>query len=174
MLTSTKGLLLLPLAELEALARPRLTVLLAYLLARVAGEQARRLQPLAQLVVEPKEGARDAMADGAGLARRAAAFHGHLDVEFLRRLGQQQRLLDDHPQDVVGEVAVEGLAVDRDVAAPGAQEDPRRRGLAPAGAVVAELAQFDSSPYVLKPASRSPAAAGASAPGAGARRRRRP
>ena len=43
-------------------------------------------------------------------------------------------------QHFVREVLVEGAAVDLDLAGAGPQEDARRRGLAPAGAVVLDLA----------------------------------
>ncbi len=58
----------LPLAELEALAGAGLSVLLAFLLAGVAGQEPGRLEALAQLAVELEQGARDAVADGARLA----------------------------------------------------------------------------------------------------------
>src|SRR6187200_801716 len=72
--TSTKDLSLLgflSLAELEPGAGTLLTVLLALLLARIAGQKACRLQPVAQLTVVLEQGARDAVPDRSGLARAA-------------------------------------------------------------------------------------------------------
>src|SRR5690349_15020781 len=81
------------------------------------------------------------MADGARLARAAAPLDGDGDVELLRRLREQQGLLDDHLQDLVREVVVERAPVDLDLARARAQEDARRGGLAAARAVVLELVQ---------------------------------
>src|SRR5688572_7664590 len=63
----------LPFAELEALARALLSVLLALLDARIARQEAFLLEPWPQLQVVFDQRARDAEAQGAGLARDAAA-----------------------------------------------------------------------------------------------------
>src|SRR5207302_2786407 len=114
------------LAELEARARALLAVLLALLLAGIAGQEPGRLEAVAQLAVVLEQGAGDAVADGAGLPGAAAAFDGGDDVELLRRLGEQQRLLDDHLQDFVREVVVQRAAVDLHDARAGADVDARR------------------------------------------------
>src|SRR6185295_1624288 len=80
----------LPLAELEPGAGALLTVLLALLLARIARQQAGRLQSVAQLGVVLEQGARDAVPDRAGLARAATPDHRDEDVESLGSLRQQQ------------------------------------------------------------------------------------
>src|SRR6187200_2510639 len=74
----------LPLAELEALAGARQSVLLPLLDPRVAGEQPVFLQRLAQLGVETDERARDAEPDRSGLTGDTAPVHKGEHVEFLR------------------------------------------------------------------------------------------
>src|SRR3984893_17414083 len=127
------------LAELEAGAGALLAVLLALLLPRVAGQEAGRLQAVAQLDVVLEQGARDAVPDRPGLPGAAAALDRGDDVEFLHRLGDQERLLDDHLQHFVGKIVVQGAPVDLQGAAAGLEEDTRRGGLAPAGAIDAGL-----------------------------------
>src|SRR6476469_8252570 len=147
--TSTKEfslLGLLALAELETGAGALLAVLLAFLLARIARQEPGRLEAVAQLAVELEQSARDAVPDRAGLARAAAARHRDTDVEPLHRLRQLQRLLDDHLQHFVGEVAVERTAVDLEVPRARAQVHARRGRLAAARAVVLGLAHVPISP----------------------------
>src|SRR5690348_1022888 len=104
----------LALGELEARASALLSVLLALLHARIAREETGLLEALAQLEVVDLQRARDAVADRAGLAARAAAVHRDDDVELVDRLRQRQRLLDDHLEHFVAEVVIERPAVDRD------------------------------------------------------------
>src|SRR5919107_336536 len=85
----------LALAELEALARAGHAVLLAFLDARVARQEPSLLQAGSQLEVVGAKGARDAEADGAGLAGHAAARRGGDHVELVAGLGEDQRNLDD-------------------------------------------------------------------------------
>src|SRR6266496_4466624 len=66
--------------ELEALARSRHAVLLAFLGARVARQQSVGLERLAQLGVVLDERAGDAEPHGARLSRDAAAGDGRQDV----------------------------------------------------------------------------------------------
>src|SRR5262245_4005171 len=63
----------LPLAELEALARARLSVLLALLHARIAREETLAPEQRLQALVLPHERPRDPEADGAGLAGEPTA-----------------------------------------------------------------------------------------------------
>src|SRR5262245_14543612 len=74
------------LAELRPAARLAPADLLALDLARVARHEARGTKRLAQLRVELDQRARDAVADGAGLAGDAAALDQHVDVEAVRHL----------------------------------------------------------------------------------------
>ena len=64
----------LTLAELEALAGALLTVLLAFLLARIAGHEAFSLQLATQLRVELLQGTGNAHANCTGLGHYAAAI----------------------------------------------------------------------------------------------------
>src|SRR5215213_10239413 len=117
----------LSLRELEALARALLPVLLALLDAGVARDQAGVLERGAQVCVELDQGACDAVANRAGLARGSAALDVDQDVEFAGRLRQLERLADDHPQRLVREILFESLLVDADIARAWAQVDTRRR-----------------------------------------------
>src|SRR5689334_14384531 len=119
------------LRELEPGPRAALSVLLPLLHPRVAGEEAFLLELLAKLQVVLGESAGDSVPDRAGLARRAAAGDRHVDVELLGRLARRERLLDDHLQNVVGEVLVERALVDGDGAGAGHEPDASHRCLAP-------------------------------------------
>src|SRR6476646_8192453 len=78
-------------AELEALARALLSVLLALLDARVARQEAFLLQLRPKLEVVLDERARDAEAQRARLASDAAAGDRRQHVELIGRFGQGQR-----------------------------------------------------------------------------------
>src|SRR3954470_24557169 len=84
----------LSLAVLEAFARSLLTVLLAFLDARVAGQEARLLQPLPQVDVELDQRPGDAQAQRPGVAGDAAAGNGRQHVELIRGFRHRHRLLD--------------------------------------------------------------------------------
>ena len=122
------------LRELEPGPRSALAVLLALLHPGVARQEAFLLQLLAQLQVVDRQRARDPVADRSGLARGAAAGDRDVDVELLGRLGREERLLDDHLEDVVREVVVERSLVDGDRSgarerggrAPSTSSDARR------------------------------------------------
>src|SRR4051794_7338455 len=124
--TSTKEFSLLlssALAELEPRTGTLLAILLAFLLARVARQEAGRLEAVAQLGVESEQSAGDAVPNGAGLARAAAPGDADGDVELLHRLGQLQGLLDDHLEHFVRKVVVERPAVDLHGSGAGPQID---------------------------------------------------
>src|SRR6266545_936382 len=123
----------LPFAELEARPGAALSVLLAFLHPRIAGQESFLLQLLAQFGVVLGQRPGDPVADRAGLTGRTAAGDAHVDVELLRRLHREERLLDDHLENVVGEVIVEGTLVDRYRPGAGDQPDARHRCLAAAG-----------------------------------------
>src|ERR1043166_945036 len=80
-------------AELEALARALLPVLLAFLDARVARQEAFLLQLRPQLDVVLDERPRDPEAERARLTSDAAAGDGREHVELIRRFGDGQRPL---------------------------------------------------------------------------------
>src|SRR5450756_1413416 len=77
----TRRCRLLPFTELEAFARSRHAVLLAFLGARVARQHAFRLQPLAQLDVVDHQRAGNPESHGARLPGHAAAGPGGQDSE---------------------------------------------------------------------------------------------
>src|SRR5215213_3982622 len=131
--------------ELEALARALLAVLLAFLGAGVAGDEAGVLERGAEVGVELHQRARDAVAHGAGLAGRAAARDVDDDVELAGGVGERQRLADDHAERLVGEVLVEGLAVDLDLARARPKVDARGRSLAPPRSVILDVCHSSSS-----------------------------
>src|SRR5262249_1660755 len=121
------------LRELEALARTRLAVLLALFHARIAREEALGLEGGTQVGVGLDEGARDPVADGAGLAGRAAA--GDIDprVELGGRFRLVQRGGGGNAQRFRRKIVVERAAIDRDLAAAVRESDARNGGLAAAG-----------------------------------------
>src|SRR3954464_4704315 len=84
----------LPFAELEALARALLSVLLAFLDARVARQEAFLLQSRPQFEVVFHQRPRNAQAQRSGLAGDAAARDGGEYIEFIGRFGHGHRLLD--------------------------------------------------------------------------------
>src|SRR5687768_16452049 len=119
----------LALGELEARPGALLAVLLALLHARIAREETSLLEPLAQLEVEDLERTGDPVTNRAGLAARTAAVHRDDDVELVDRLRQRQRLLDDHLENFIAKVIVEGAAVDRDRTRSRTKVHARRRCL---------------------------------------------
>src|SRR3954453_5790135 len=126
----------LPFAELEALARALLSVLLAFLDPRVAGQEAFlfELRPQFEVVLDQRAG--DAEAQRAGLAGDAAAGDRREHVELVGRFGQRERTPDLRAQRLGGEGLLERLVVDGQDPGAGSQENAGRRCLAPAGAVV--------------------------------------
>src|SRR3954454_24430240 len=126
----------LSLAELEAFARSLLTVLLAFLDPRVAGQEARLLQPLPQFDVELDQRPGDAQAQRPGLAGDAAAGDGRQHVELIRGFRPRYRLLDLRAQRLGGECLLDRFAVDDDAPGSGAEKNACGRRLAATGAVV--------------------------------------
>src|SRR5579862_2473337 len=92
-LSSEKGL---PLAVLEPLARARLAVLLAFLLARVAREEACALEGWTFLGVERAEGTRYPVTHRFGLCVLPAPVARGPDVELVLRLDELERLPQHH------------------------------------------------------------------------------
>src|SRR5256885_16198283 len=99
--------LTLPLAVLELLTGAGLTVLLPLAGARIAREQPRFLQWLAKLVVETRDGARQSVADRAGLAAGAAALDRHEHVELADGVRDRHAPRRDHTHGVSREVAAD-------------------------------------------------------------------
>src|SRR3990167_2688633 len=129
----------LALRELEAAAGLGLAVLLTLDDAAVAGQEAVRLHDRAQAGLVVGQGLRQAVTDGAGLARQARAFHGHDDVELTEAIGHFQRLGDHHSQHRTGEIDFLVTTVDRDRALARLDPDASDRVLALAGRVGAAL-----------------------------------
>src|SRR5689334_13053959 len=127
--------MLSPLAVLEALAGAGLTGLLAFLLARVAREEAVFLELGAQRRVDHQQRAGDAVAHRAGLTRLATTAHVDGDVELGRLFHRLERLADDHHRSRAAEVDFRGLAVDGDLTGARSEQHARDRVLAPTGAV---------------------------------------
>src|SRR5262245_13464925 len=86
----------LALRELEASSRLGPAVLLALDGAGIAGQEPALLQHAAELGLEARERDRDAVPDGAGLARHPAPAHGADDVVLPFALGGDERLFQDH------------------------------------------------------------------------------
>src|SRR5262249_34827669 len=120
-------------AELEALARALLSVLLALLDPRIARQEAFFLQLRPELHVVLHERARDAEAQRAGLAGDPAAGDRREDVELLARFGDGQRTLDLGAKSFGGEGLLDGFAVDRHDARAGPEKHASRRCLATPG-----------------------------------------
>src|SRR3954469_16778166 len=83
----------LPFAEPEALARALLPVLLAFLDARVARQEAFLLEARPQLAGVLAQRACDAQAQRASLAGNASAGNGREHVKLIGRFGHGHRLL---------------------------------------------------------------------------------
>src|SRR5690606_30231758 len=99
------------------------SVLLALLLARVAREEPAALDLRAQRLVDADQGAGDAVAQRAGLARGAAAAHARRDVPARGLVDEVERLLHDRAQHLAPEVLVERAAVHQDRAGSGLHAD---------------------------------------------------
>src|SRR6188472_3441603 len=104
----------LSLRKLEAFAGALLAVLLAFLDARVARNQARAFERRSQIGVRLEQRARDAVANSACLSRRAAAGDVDYQVKLAGGFGQLQRLPNDHAQRLVWEVTLKRFAVHLD------------------------------------------------------------
>src|SRR5262245_27472796 len=117
--------------ELESLTRALLTVLFTLFGAGISREQAGLLELLPQLGVELEQRARDAVTHRAGLTGHPAAVDIDQHVEFVDRVGQLQRLADDHAKSFILEIRIESGAIDFEIAAAGTQVDARRSALPP-------------------------------------------
>src|SRR5580698_2789890 len=102
----------LPLRVLRSLAGLLQAVLLRLLLPRVAGKQTGPLQRSTVLGVHLTEAAGDAQAHGAGLPRNTATVDRGVDVVGLDRVGDAQRLAQEHAVRGGGEVLLDGQLVD--------------------------------------------------------------
>src|SRR5476649_2005868 len=113
----------LTLGELEALARARLTRLLAFLLARIAAKQARLLQGRPQGGIDLDESTGQSETQRTSLPNEAAPVG--LDLELLERIDRLQRQQRVALHRRRGEIIVEIAAVDLNLARAGHEVDPR-------------------------------------------------
>src|SRR5690349_3137221 len=102
----------LTLTELEPLARSLLSVLLAFLDARVARQEPSLLEPLPQLDVVFDQRPRDAEPQRTSLAGNPAAADGCEHIELIGRFGNRQRLFDLGAKRFGGEGLFDRLSVD--------------------------------------------------------------
>ena len=126
---------LLALGELRTAARFATTDLLAFDLARIAGDEARLAQGGSQRFIVRHERASDAVANRSCLTRDSAAHDVRVDIELPAELHRAEGLLHDHTAGFSAEELIEGPAIDRDLARALAQVNPCARSLAAAGAV---------------------------------------
>src|SRR5690242_8284283 len=127
----------LALAELRTLARLLEAGLLALLDARVARQEAAALELAAQVRIGLEQGAADAVAQGVGLGRHAAALHPRDDVHARLVADGLERLADRALQGRPREEHVELAPVDRVRARARQQDHAGDRGLALARRAVA-------------------------------------
>src|ERR671912_2311345 len=132
---------LLTFTELEALARARQPVLLAFLDARVGREQTVLLQLFAQFAVEFHKRPGDAQPHCTGLAVHPTTGHRRQDVELFPCFGHEERPPHLHAQRVGGEEAVELSVVDGDGPGSGAKKHAGGRCLPAACSVVLDVRQ---------------------------------
>src|SRR5262245_9478546 len=135
-------------AELEALSCAGHAVLLPFLGAGVACEQAVLLQPGAQFGIELAQRTGNPQANRAGLSGDATAGHRGQHIELLGGLGERERRLDVHARRLDREELFELSVIDGDRAGTGAEENTRRRLLTAPGRVVL------SSCHVIRPRRR--------------------
>src|SRR5262249_23723145 len=137
-------------------------------LARVARDEAGLLERRAQLRIRRHQRARDPVADGHRLCGDAAALHA--DVHPVLVLGGRdlEGLMHDHARRLAAEIVRERPRVDHPLAATRLETNTGARGLA----LPRRPDHLTLSSHTLFTC--SPAAAPASAPGAGARGPRTP
>ena len=104
-----------------------MSVLLAFLDSGIASDQTGMLKCWSQVNIILEQGARDAVTNSAGLTRWTTAGDVDEQIKLVRRLSQLQWLTNDHAERFVGEVPVESLVIDLDLAAAWSQIDPRGR-----------------------------------------------
>src|SRR6266571_5181079 len=134
------------LGVLELLPRTRLPVLLSLAHARVAGQEPGLLERQPELVGGAHEGAREPVADRAGLPGGPPALDGDENVELPDRLRHRERLRDDHPECLAREVVLEGAMVHDDPTRAWLHPDACDRRLSPPRAVEAVDDRHHRSP----------------------------
>src|SRR5688500_313474 len=102
--------------KLEPFPSTLLSVLLAFLDARIARHQAGVFKGRTQVSIELKQRARDAVPDRSCLTRRSTAGDVDYEVKLAGRFSQLQRLTNDHSQRFVREITFERFSVYLDFA----------------------------------------------------------
>jgi len=120
-------------AELEAFARTRLAVLLAFAGAGIAGQQALRLQRRTEGGIKLNEGAGQAVADGIRLTIGSPAGHVDADIKFFHGTRNGQGHGGDGALGFQREVIFKRAAVDGDFAVTGGDPDAGHRSFAASG-----------------------------------------
>src|SRR6185437_5670419 len=123
----------LALGELEALARPLLAVLLAFLHAGIAREQSGAAQFGAELGVDQQQRAGDAERDRAALAGDAAPMNVGQHIVLPVELDGDQGTVGQQLTGWGAEIGGKSATVDLALAAAGTENDTGHRALAPSG-----------------------------------------
>jgi len=126
----------LALGELEALAGAFLTVLLAFVLPGVTGEEASLFEGRAKLCVESDQRAGKTKANGPGLPGDAAAMGQHQNIETITLFGENERQFGRNTGAFRGEVVLKCTAIDRELARSGTEENTGDAGFAATGSQV--------------------------------------
>ena len=122
------------------------TVLFAFLLAGIAGQETGLLQNSAERRIKKKQSTADAMTHSLGLAGRAAATHVDADFELVLEIHQLEGLAHDHLKGLTVEIFLEGAAVHNDGAGSGVKTGAGSGSLAAPGSVM-EILVHDVTPY---------------------------
>lgn len=130
--------------ELEPLARALLTVLFAFFGAWVSRQQSGLFEFLAKFAVELNQSAGYAMTHSACLSGRAAARDVHQHVEFAERIGQLQRLANNHSLRFVLEVSFNRISIDFKIAGSWPQVNTSGRTLTTASSVKLNLSHVSN------------------------------
>src|SRR5690349_20475002 len=107
---------LLPFRELEPFTRALLSVLFAFVRARVPRQKSELFQLGPQLGIEFQQRSGDSKPGRARLAGQPAAIGENEDVELVRYFSGEERLADDSARRFTDKILFEGPSVDRDLA----------------------------------------------------------
>ncbi len=120
-------------AELEAFARTRLAVLLAFAGTGIAGQQPLRLQRRTKRGIKLNERTGKAVTDGVGLAIGSATGHIDADIKFFHGTRNGQGHGGDRTLGFEREIIFKRAAVDGDFAVTGGDPDTGNRSFAASG-----------------------------------------
>ena len=117
-------------------ATARTRVFFAFLLTRIAGQEAGLLQDRTKGGIHQQQGAGNTVTHGFGLTGHAAASHVDAHIQLFSQLGQHEGLTNDHLQGLAGEVIFHFTTVDFDSAVAGIETGTSSSVLATARAVI--------------------------------------